>query len=329
MTPQLSTTISILASPVAADTITCIYPISGQYGLLPRIFFYITLFLCIFARNEWLVAACLLSVMTYTGTGAIHAFVLAKQNHAVLDLDARVLLPLLAAALLCFSPILQWSGTLRSQSGRRIFELWVALVLVGALCCIGGFLGPRTETETECRSVDGALRRSPRDSGFNCTYTCFSSAGSPVRGREDVIAVGTQTVNSEPQIKMLVFTIVLALVCIVCLPLYAIATRELETTQRDREEARLKASLGAKEGARRESVLPKVFATFCVGALVAVVAVNERFVIRGLVSTEEPYAVGQWAGFVAAALVVTATAVNWWIERSSGLKVTTRVVRTT
>jgi len=269
--------------------------------------------------------------MTFTGTGAIHAFVLAKRNPAVLDLDARVLLPLLAAGLLCFSPILQWSGTLRSQSGRRIFELWGALVAVGVLCCIGGFLSPRTETEVECRSADGTLRRSPRDGGFNCTYTCFSSSASPIRGRNDVIAVNSNTVNAEPQTKMLVFTVVITLVCIVCFPLYAIAVRKSDTTPKDQEETRLKQSLGAKAtgGAGKKSMLPKLFATFCAGAVIAVVSVNERFVIRGLESAEEPYAVGQWSGFVTAALVVSATAINWWIERSSGVKVTAKVVRST
>ena len=71
-----------------ADLILCVYPISGAYGLLPRLLYYVTLALAIFGRNqEWLVIGALASALTYSGTSAVHMMSLCSSRKDVFDLD--------------------------------------------------------------------------------------------------------------------------------------------------------------------------------------------------------------------------------------------------
>ena len=55
----------------------CVYPISGQYGFLNRLLFYILMIFALIARNhDWLAAAALGTTMTYAASAAVHAFAL-------------------------------------------------------------------------------------------------------------------------------------------------------------------------------------------------------------------------------------------------------------
>ena len=123
----------LVVPALAADPLYCVYPISGSYGLLPRCLFYVSLACALGLRLQWIVVGSLLSVMTFAGTGALHAAVLLAAEP--LDLDAVALRALLATALLCFAPILCWSPNLRSNRGaQRIFQLWGVLASVGVFC---------------------------------------------------------------------------------------------------------------------------------------------------------------------------------------------------
>ena len=55
----------------------CVYPISGQYGFLNRLLFYILMIFALIARkHDWLAAAALGTAMTYAASAAVHAFAL-------------------------------------------------------------------------------------------------------------------------------------------------------------------------------------------------------------------------------------------------------------
>src|SRR5690242_11962880 len=66
----------------------CVYAISGTYGFLPRLLYYITLAFAIFGRHrEWLIIGALVTAMTYAGTTAIHQMALVTSKQGVYDLD--------------------------------------------------------------------------------------------------------------------------------------------------------------------------------------------------------------------------------------------------
>ena len=55
----------------------CGYPISGQYGFLPRLLYYaLLIFALILRKHTWLSPAALGVAMTYAATSCVHAFAL-------------------------------------------------------------------------------------------------------------------------------------------------------------------------------------------------------------------------------------------------------------
>ena len=55
----------------------CVYPISGQYGFLNRLLFYLLVLFALIARKRtWLAAAALGTAMTYAASSAVHAIAL-------------------------------------------------------------------------------------------------------------------------------------------------------------------------------------------------------------------------------------------------------------
>ena len=57
--------------------VLCTYPISGQYGFLNRLLYYILMIFALLVRKRtWLSAAALGTAMTYAASAAVHAFAL-------------------------------------------------------------------------------------------------------------------------------------------------------------------------------------------------------------------------------------------------------------
>lgn len=55
----------------------CAYAISGQYGFLPRLLYYLLLVISMFLRkHDWLSAGALAGAMTYSASACVHAFAL-------------------------------------------------------------------------------------------------------------------------------------------------------------------------------------------------------------------------------------------------------------
>lgn len=71
-------TIGPLSIPeVFTYRLPCAYPISGQYGFLPRLLYYVLLlFSFILRKHEWLSGGALAGAMAYSFSACVHAFAL-------------------------------------------------------------------------------------------------------------------------------------------------------------------------------------------------------------------------------------------------------------
>src|SRR2546423_15209886 len=104
----------------------CIYPLSGQYDVLPRGLFYLLLiFSLLFRRHNWLATAALGTAMTYAAVSAVHMLALVtnfgfgtpddpqgwniQSSAAYGDVDVFGIYPILSAAAILLTPILNWS----------------------------------------------------------------------------------------------------------------------------------------------------------------------------------------------------------------------------
>lgn len=62
----------------AYQDVECVYPMSGQYGRAPRALYYcLLLFVILFRRQDWLTAGAAAFCLTFGGSAAIHAMILA------------------------------------------------------------------------------------------------------------------------------------------------------------------------------------------------------------------------------------------------------------
>ena len=68
---------SYFRSSIFSYPVLCTYPISGQYGFLPRLAYYLLLLFSLALRkHEWLSTAALGTAMVYAATTCVHAFAL-------------------------------------------------------------------------------------------------------------------------------------------------------------------------------------------------------------------------------------------------------------
>ncbi|KFY71416.1 hypothetical protein V499_08368 [Pseudogymnoascus sp. VKM F-103] len=152
-----STAFTIDVGETRAITV-CWYPISGNYGRLPRILFYITIAAAVLLRTHlpWLYLGALAASLTYSGSAAIHACLLVWRGPGYGELDLFPLLGILSASCVIMVPLINWSSTIRTagrpdlqrQNGddrpkelkefdaasRIILIFWSFLVTVGFLC---------------------------------------------------------------------------------------------------------------------------------------------------------------------------------------------------
>jgi hypothetical protein len=125
--------------------IYCQYPLSGQYDMLPRGLFYLLLiFSLLFRRHNWLATAALGTAMTYAAVSAVHMFALVmnfdfgtpddpkgwniNSSKAYGDVDVFGIYPILSAAAIMLTPILNWSVSIRANEAQMVVVYWGALV---------------------------------------------------------------------------------------------------------------------------------------------------------------------------------------------------------
>lgn len=125
---------------------TCIYPISGQYGFLPRLIYYLLLiFSLILRKHLWLSTAALGAAMTYAATASVHAFALLLRYRyhtptltsldwiylppkELGDVYLQAIFPILVAGSIMLTPILSFSTTVKRHEAHSVIIFWGVLV---------------------------------------------------------------------------------------------------------------------------------------------------------------------------------------------------------
>lgn len=179
----------------------CVYPISGAYGLLPRLLYYATLVLAIFGRSqEWLIIGALASALTYAGTAAIHVMALVTSRLVVFDLDIQGAWAILSTGALAYITLINWSTTLRNSRAKTVMLCWGVLVGIGLTFGRAELFDTQLSPgEPACHSSSGVLLSTPAQlmaPDFNCTYQCFS-ARKPMREQSETIAIPRLVVTGK------------------------------------------------------------------------------------------------------------------------------------
>lgn len=142
------------------DRVIASYVISGNYGLAPRIIFYVLVLVSILSRRSFLVSVALGSAMIYSSTAALHAIVLAAMaSHivprasldsygtvqvkagitipvipGVIEADTDAVFAIVGTSFMALAPMLVWSSTFRSAKQRAILVMWSVFLFVGLVC---------------------------------------------------------------------------------------------------------------------------------------------------------------------------------------------------
>jgi hypothetical protein len=145
----------------AYQDVECVYPMSGQYGRAPRGLYYaLLLFVILLRRQDWLTAGAAAACLTYGGSAAIHALILAPilslgttavpngvvqlsnstqikvEAALVTDLDSDATLAIVGAGFLIVMPMAIWSAQFRHSGAIPILVMWILLMFIGMVCCM-------------------------------------------------------------------------------------------------------------------------------------------------------------------------------------------------
>ena len=116
----------------------CVFRISGQYGFMQRLLFYLLLLFAVVAhRAEWLIHGALAAAMTYSASAAIHALILVGvHKKGILDLDIFGVYCILSSSIIILGPMLDWCKALRDSAAWLIFKIWGVVVSIGLVCVV-------------------------------------------------------------------------------------------------------------------------------------------------------------------------------------------------
>ena len=331
------------------NNVVCVYPLSGQYEALQRFLYYALLLFAVFARNQvWLVSGALASALTYSGTAAIHAIVLATvSRNSLLDLDSFGTWAILSAGCLVMLPFAEFSSTLRESPTRPLFKFWGLLVMIGTVCSAVACLRKYPE-EPACRSSDEVLLSSPNQRNvtlFNCTYTCFATV-QPLRSTSEITVLMTETLLGKRGNLFLAVVLIIFSSGVIIGVLAGLGSGRKQTEAELLEAiGRIDAYLSSpssynngtsggfgsggdpRETAREEKELletelrtghyqhpPGIVSLGVLNCLlfVVIILLNELciFLSGGLPFSEPAYAVGQWSAWVSTILVLIASAIT-------------------
>ena len=318
------------------------YPLSGQYGLLPRLLYYgLLIFSVVAHRQVWLIAGAMASALTYSGTTAIHAVILASTARDwILDLDAFGVWAIVSTGCLAVIPVLDWSRVLVESQFRPVFGFWGFLVALGSICASVPLYRYHVQ-EPACRSSGHVLIGSSQHerSTFNCTYACFSTR-QILRDPSEITVIPSDQIN---------WILVRASLGLVLTGSCFLAIFGCCLTTRKRTEAELRACIKQNKGRRADTMIrggwgmkkarrlaereletgqvqmPQSIWGYVNPVLFPiVVTLNEYFLLGrgGLPSNEELYAIGQWAPLVGLALALIAAGIvrykePQWRERQA------------
>ena len=310
--------------------VICAFPISGQYCFLQRLLLYLLLIFSIFGQSqEWLIRGSLAAAMTYSSSASVHAIVLAaiSQKNTLFDLDVLGIYCVTSSSIIALGPTLDWFDRLRKSQARSIVKAWGVLTAIGTVCAFVA-LRRNYPGEKACFSHTEGLLRDPSQligNGFNCTYTCFSKS-SPLRSPNEVVAVPkTEIFGSWYNIfdrftivalALLAFTILSLLVRADGKPWKIFEKYNIHWSWRGPRVEHVQVKINTDKPIAIK-VLYGFLAPF--GFIVNII-LSEIYILRqpGLPAGEPFSAIGQWAPWVSAALVLIAATIpriEKWIKR--------------
>lgn len=350
-TVEPATTMRTLNSTASSDAVICVYPISGQYGTIPRFLYYACLVFGVLGRKfPWLVAGALASAMTTSSTAVIHLIIITLSQGlepAVQDLDLLAIFCLITTGSIIFFPALHFSSTLRESRAGPLILWWGTLNGIGgALCCVvflpyfAEDIQSTVAAEISCLAFGGStngtllqsasqLADSSLDFG-NCTYTCFSYSASKIRSSSEILAVPMHNIQTSLQIPFLMFpglVFILSFWGLLTVSLkYVPYTEQLENII-NRRVIRSIAGRPPLSSIRflfyyTVSFLVNTSMTVVVLSVIPVVIIMELYLLAGggIPKGEEYYSVGQWAPFVGVGFVLSAGMFDPFLWRNRSLK---------
>ncbi|KAF9477182.1 hypothetical protein BDN70DRAFT_922771 [Pholiota conissans] len=123
-----------------AIDVVCAYPISGGYGTIPRMIYYVLLVVpLVFHTSEWLVDATLGASMIFSSITAVHTVALASTaGRGTVDLDIIPAYSITGVAMLLGVPLLLWSRMLReaTRALRIVAVSWIVVMFVGSIASL-------------------------------------------------------------------------------------------------------------------------------------------------------------------------------------------------
>jgi hypothetical protein len=286
---------------------TCVYAVSGQYGLLPRVLYYALLIFTVFTHKYiWLVAGAAASAMTFSGSAAIHAIILValpRSSAAAIDLDVFGAYAASATGLIFIIPIMTFSKSLKTLTGRVLIRVWGALMFVGTGCSIAAMWRPWPH-EAPCVTNTGALLTSLSQldvATFNCTYSCFRT-NDIIRGPTDVVAMPVNLINDKAVLQLFICAVGIAVLTCCNLIAYSVFSP----------------LSGIEEVAARPrgNCMSWIYMSAAVFSplmfIINISSIESFFKASGIPISEGPSLVGQWSTVMGAGLVIVAAAINKW-----------------
>ncbi|OJD13126.1 hypothetical protein AJ78_06387 [Emergomyces pasteurianus Ep9510] len=295
----------------ASNTVMCVFPISGQYGFLPRLLYYASLTFAILGRYQrWLVIGALASALSYAGSTAIHAMALVSSRKPVFDLDILAACAVLSTGCMAFVSLVHWSRAMRQSEARLVLVMWGVLVGIGCLFCRAELFDIRSDAEPACRSGSGMLLMTPYqtvDPQFsNCTYKCFGTK-APMRDPSKITAIPTTYLSASYA----------NLGTILLVPILAAAYKSIALNMHPHTPSeictrfvmtQINSSLNVKLS---QQVITQHAQVATPPLFITNIVVNEINLMKtSLPFDEEIASVGQWSPIVAATLVVMASVIN-------------------
>jgi len=296
-------------SPAGPAAMTCVYAVSGQYGLLPRVLYYALLIFTVFTHKYiWLVAGAAASAMTFSGSAAIHAIILValpRRSAAALDLDVFGTYAASATGLIFIIPIMTFSKSLKNLTGRVLIRVWGALMVVGTACSIAAMWRPWPH-EAPCVTSTGALLTSLSQldvAAFNCTYSCFGTHDI-IRGSTDVVAMPVDVINDKALEQLFICAVGIAV--LTCCNLVAFSVFSPRGGVQEAG-ARTRGSCMSWMYLSAAFFSPLMF-------IINISSTESFFKATGIPISEQPNLVGQWSVVMGAGLVIVAAAINKWVD---------------
>lgn len=306
-----------LNSTADADVGICAYPISGQYGFLPRLLTYLSLIFALIARQlEWLIIGALASAMLATSTAVVHVMVILGQDKdpAVLDCDVIAIIALLLSSFSIYLLVISFSSTARKPAAKPVLLVWGSWLWVGLLVAViatqplFGF-GRKIPKSYEiiCRSVEQGdetimqtVNQLQEQLNFNCTYDCFAYS-SRIRNQDEILVFRKPSTNQLPEI--LWFMAIAGLLLgglvhiIMILDPAGSFSESIESASRFRSAIipPRRAVMSRYKGYMAAGILGMAF--------IPAIVLSEIY-LHDLPHGESLYAIGQWAPWVSATLAI-------------------------